>query len=36
MRRVRDPVFARVGHGGGKAYEAWSADELYEKVMGRR
>jgi len=25
-----------VGHGGGKPYEPWSADELHEKVMGRR
>lgn len=25
-----------VGHGGGRPYEPWSADELYEKAMGRR
>jgi hypothetical protein len=25
-----------VGHSGGKPYEPWSADDLYEKVMGRR
>ena len=25
-----------IGHGGGKPAEGWSADELYEWVMGRR
>jgi hypothetical protein len=25
-----------VGHGGGEPYEPWSADDLYDKVMGRR
>lgn len=25
-----------VGHGGGQPFARWSADELYEKVMGRR
>jgi hypothetical protein len=24
------------GHGGGAPYTPWSADELYEKAMGRR
>lgn len=24
------------GHGGGRPYEPWDADELYKKVMGRR
>jgi Ribbon-helix-helix protein, copG family len=25
-----------VGRGDGRSYEPWDADELYEKVMGRR
>ena len=24
------------GHGGGRPYESWTSDELYDKVMGRR
>lgn len=24
------------GHGGGAPYRRWSADELYEKALGRR
>jgi hypothetical protein len=29
-------VFHSMGVGEGPPYEPWSADELYEKVMGRR
>lgn len=29
-------VFHSLGVGEGPPYETWSADELYEKVMGRR
>jgi Arc/MetJ-type ribon-helix-helix transcriptional regulator len=29
-------VFHSMGKGSGPPYDPWSADELYEKVMGRR